>query len=104
MTAGQFYEEAGILFMDLNHKDRSIFIVEKPERNNLSVKGRMLTMICTQELEDIIPVLNRLRENDRKIHKSVLERLSKTFDKCYKINNPSPELNALIEEALRYVE
>lgn len=104
MTAGQFYEEAGILFMDLNPKDRSIFIVEKPQRNNLSVKGRMLTMICTQELEDVIPVLKRLTDNGRKIHKNLLERLSKTFDKCYKINTPNAELKVLIEEALKYVE
>lgn len=105
MGIGQFYEEAAILFIDVNPPPmRNPVILEKLERRDNSPRDRMLSMICKKELEEIIPALKTLSDNHREIPKRLLEKLTKTFDKCYKITTPSEELNLLILEALEYVE
>ena len=102
ITMGQFFEEAAVLFIQINPTDRVIVNLENPERRDVSVKDRMLTLICTQELEEHIFTLKSL--NGAKVHKKFLGRISKTFDKCYKISNPTDELSNLIEGVLKYVD
>ena len=104
ITIGQFYEESAILFMDLNPVNGTVLNVEHPRKNGVSLKDRMLDMICVGELNDMIPSLRKTRERGYDIHKNLLEGMRKIFDKCYKINEPSDELSRLIEEALSYLE
>ena len=104
VTAGQFYEEAAILFMDLNPKQEAFVVIERPYKNGVSLKDRMLDMICVGELTEIIPRLKHASEKGYNIHKNVLESMRKIFDKCYRVSEPSKELSSLIEEALSYIE
>ena len=104
VTAGQFYEEAAILFMDLNPKQEAFVVIERPHKNGVSLKDRMLDMICVGELSEIIPRLKFAKEKGYNIHKNVLESMRKIFDKCYRVSEPSVELSRLIEEALSYIE
>lgn len=90
--------------MDLNPVDGTILVVEKNSLRDSSIKDRMLNMICIQELQEFVPVLKRSKEEGFKLHRVFLDRLRKTFDKCYKVGEPTEELNRLIEEALEYIE
>jgi len=104
ITAGQFYENAGIFYMDLNPiPEGTVLVVSKPEKRN-NLKDRTMILRCIQDLQKLIESLERYTSQRLPIPTNLMEKLCQIFDKYDKINNPSDELNGLIEEALRYVE
>lgn len=104
MTAGDFYEKAGVLYMDVNPApDGVVLFVSRPEGRS-DLKDRMVIQICVQELQELVDGFGRYHAQGLPFPRSLMERLCRVFDKCYKVSNPSDELNRLVEEALNYVE
>jgi len=104
MTAGQFYERAGILYMDLNPLPRgAVLVVSKPEKRS-SLKDRAMNLRCVRDLQSLVEGLERYTAQGLPVPPSLMEKLCQIFDKYYRISSPSDELNRLVEEALRYVE
>lgn len=90
--------------MDLNPlPDGAVLVVSKPEQRN-NLRDRMMDRVCLQELQELLVLLERYNSQLLPVPKNIIERLCKTFDKIYKINNPSDELNELVERSLAYVE
>ena len=90
--------------MDLNPVNGMFLVVEKRNARDPSIKDRVLNMVCIQELQELIPVLKRSQSDEFTLQSGFLEKLRKTFDKYYRVNSPTDTLNALIEEALKYIE
>lgn len=104
MTAGQFYERAGVLYIDLNPPPAgNLLIISEPEQRT-NLRDRMMNQMCVQELQGLVDSLDSYHAQSLPYPKKVMEGLCRVFDKSYKIVNPSDELNALVEEALKYVE
>lgn len=101
MTAGQFYEEAAILFMDLNPVEGAVLIVEKPNKEDPSLKDRMLELMLIPELERWIGSTENV---SGKLHPNKIKRLYKIIEQSGKIYNKSDKMQELLEEALNRVE
>lgn len=101
MTYGQFYEEAAILFMDINPKDGMLLVVEKPNKEDSSLKDKMLELILIPELERWV---ESTRDFSGKIHPNKLKTLYKIIEKSTKIYNKSEKMQSLLEEAVNLVE
>ena len=106
MTAGQLYEEAVILFMDLNPVIGSPLVIEKPEgraRNN-DFEARMSELICIDEMEDFVERVDGIKRSGVEIHRSNIKKLLKILKECNKIKNRSQRLEALMDKAMSYFE
>jgi len=103
MTYGQFYEEAAILFMDLNPKDFSPLVVEqlaRPRQNG--VQDRMQELVCIDEAMELVELLiSDNPENQRKRH-SRRKQFIELLKNCNKIKTWGDTLISLIEEAETY--
>lgn len=104
MTIGQFYEEAGILFMDINPPTNAKLIVNKVEVSQTDLKERVLQQICMNEAETLADNLRKISNQGNGIHPNKLQSIYKFFKEYTKLSNPPDELNALVEEILSYVE
>jgi len=106
ITIGQFYEEAAILFMDLNPVNGSLFVVEKPEKrvNDNGFEERMGELICIDELEDFIERVDKIKNSGVEIHRSNVKTLLKILKNCNKISQRSQHLETLMSAAMSYFE
>ena len=106
MTAGQFYEEAAILFIDLNPVIGSIFVFEKPERQtrNNDFEERMGELICIDELEDFVERVDKIKNSGVEIHRSNVKTLLNILKECNKIKTRSERLETLMSKAMSYFE
>ena len=104
MTAGNFYKNAGILYMQVNPIDGAIIVVEKSNNNRRSLKNRTANITCIYELNEVLPPLRKADKEGYDIHQKLLKRTIQALDKSDKIQNKSDELISLIEEALSYIE
>ena len=106
MTAGQFYEEAAILFIDLNPVIGSVFVFEKPERQtrNNGFEDRMGELICIDELEDFVERVDKIKNSGVEIHRSNVKTLLKILKECNKIKTRSEHLETLMSAAMSYFE
>ena len=106
MTAGQFYEEAAILFIDLNPVIGSVFVFEKPERQtrNNGFEERMGELICIDELEDFVERIDKIKKSGVEIHRSNVKTLLKILKECNKISQRSQHLETLMNTAMNYFE
>lgn len=106
MNVGQFYEEAAILFMDLNPVNGSLLVVNSPEKrmkeNNF--EGRMLELVCIDELEDFIERVDKIKRGGVEIHRSNIKTLLKILKACNKISQRSQHLETLMSTAMSYFE
>ena len=98
ISLGQFYEEAAILFMELNPKDGVYLNVEKPERNNKNMDDRIQEMICVSDLSEF------LQGKRKPLHKKIQRRILGLLKECRKVNNRGEELTALMMEAMELCE
>lgn len=104
MTYGQFYEEAAILFMDINPKSGMSLNVINPQMDENTIEDRMDELICIGNLEDFIRDVKRcISAGGNGLHHSKIKKLRKIINECKKINNRGEKLNKLINEALNYV-
>ncbi len=103
MTAGQFYEEAGILFMDLNPKNGSLLMVSKPITKQNGLKDRVQEIICIGELQEFIDDVDA-RISDNPLHHNWVKRLGKILKRCDSIKHHSDKLEALMLQAVSLVE
>lgn len=104
MTAGTFYEKAGVMFMDLNPVDGAVIVIERPVTRDLSMKDRVLTLMCVQEFEALLPTLKRMKEKGVSFNKKFLTKINRMFDKYFKISSPGDEVKELAEEVLTYLD
>lgn len=104
MTAGQFYEQAGILFMDLNPPpEPNLLIISKPKQKNTSIRDKVKSSILVKKLKPIVAAFRNLKQRGVEPPIALIENLDVMFKKYDKISHPTDELNTLIEEAIEYV-
>ena len=101
MTYGQFYEEAAILFMDLNPVNGALLIVEKPKQHDPSFEDSLQEMIIIDEIEEL---LDNLRRINGKIHYKRKKDFLGIVKQYQKIKVPSDRLQRLVREAKSYFE
>ena len=98
MNIGQFYEEAVILFMDLNPMDGTLLIVERNERESC-LDDQIEEVILIDEFEDAMRVLSP----ERKLHINKKKRLAKLLRRCQKLNQRGERLEELMKTAVSYL-
>jgi len=106
ITIGQFYEEAAILFMDLNPINGTLLVVEKLEKrvDDNDLEARVSDLFYIVELEDFIERVDEIKRSGVNIHRSNIKKLLNILKDCKKINNRSERLDTLMNQALSYFE
>jgi len=103
MSYGQFYEEAAILFMDINPKEFSPLVVEKLERPRQNgVQGRMQELVCVDEFTEFVELLGRDNPDNQRLRSIRRGQFIELLKKCEKIKTWGDQLVALIEEVETY--
>ena len=103
MTGGEFYEKAGILYMDVNPVGNINIMVEFPVEKRRSSKDKISSLVCMRELSKLIPILCDNHNSEKEHHENLLEKLESACVKYEKIKNPTEELEELMSEALSYL-
>ena len=100
MTGGQFYEEAGIMFMDINPPPMAkMHKIIVPERNGYDLDEQIQEIICIDDLETFFKPLT----TGMKLHVNKKKKLFKLLKECKKVNNRGDRLEELMKEALTYI-
>lgn len=102
MTYGQFYEEAAMLFMDVNPKPlpHNITLV-RLERHDQGFEDSLQEMIVVDELEEL---LGKLRLVNGKIHRTRKKDFLGIVKEYKKVKTPSENLQTLMREAKSYFD
>jgi len=99
---GQFYEEAAIMFMDLNPPKAAppIMVVQRGERGQ-SLDEELQEIICVDELRDFLEGVRQLKNS---LHVTRKKEGITILKNCNKVNNRGEELEALMREAILYIK
>jgi hypothetical protein len=100
MSIGQFYEEAAILFMDVNPSDRTVLVVERPERpRQNNIKDEMKSFVCLDSMRDFVEKIEEDDTDNLRLLKIRREKFIELLNDCDKIKTWGDELNELIVKA-----
>jgi len=104
MKAGRFYEQAGLLFMDINPIDGVMIVVENTENGSVqtSIEDKMTEIIIIGELEEWLEIVRPLVNQGVELHKSKIKSLRQIVRETKNLNTRSDKLNQLLQEALEY--
>ena len=95
ITGGQFYEEAGILFMDINPPPMGkLHKIINPERCEQNLDDQIEEIILIDELEDALKHVNP----DRELHLVKKKMFAKFLKRCQKLNQRGERLEELMKE------
>jgi len=102
MAAGQFYEQAGILFMDLNPPpEPNLLVVSKSKQHDQGFEDSLQEMIVVDELEEL---LGKLRLVNGKIHRTRKKDFLGIVKEYKKVKTPSDNLQTLMREVKSYFD
>lgn len=100
ITAGQFYEEAGILFIDINPPPMgTVFNIVTHENGEQNLDDQLEEIILIEELSSEMKHLHR----GKTIHVTKKKRLVKLLKRCQKLDIRGDKLEALMKEAMKYI-
>ena len=104
MNIGEMYENAAILFMELNPPQYGLAVsVTRNERKNSSIRDKIKSSLLIKKVTPILEAFRNLKQRDVEPPTALIEKLDDVFKKYDKISHPTEELNNLIEEAIEYV-
>ena len=99
-TAGQFYEEAGILFMDIYPPPMAkVHNIIVPDREEQSLDDQIDEVILIDELYEAVRTLSP----ERKVHINKKKKLAKLLKRGRKLNQRGDRLEELMLEAVGYL-
>lgn len=97
MTGGQFYEEAGILFMDINPPPMAkVHKIIIPDKGEVSLDDQIEEVILIDELQEVVKLL----PPEKKLHVLHKKKLAKLLKRCQKLNQRGDTLEELMKEVI----
>ena len=102
LSFGDFYEQAAILFMEINPKYESPINVSRPLIYDNDLEQNLSEIIYIGDLEDWLDVVRPIVNQGITLHKSKIKTLRAIIKECKKLNTRSEKLNQLLQEALEY--
>ena len=103
MSYGQFYEEAAILFMDINPKEFNPLVVEKPSRHN-NIKDEMQEFICLEDMREFVVRLKKDDPDNTHLLRARRKNFIELLNDCNKVKIWGDELIALVIKARSHFE
>ena len=105
INIGQLYEEAVILFMDLNPIDFNPINITKQERvTKSSIQSEMQEFVCLDDMREFVERLGRDDKTNNNLYKIRRIKFIELLKECNKVKIWGDELSALVMQARNHFE
>jgi len=105
VTVGDVVVNACFLLMDVEPVEGSVFIVERPPRNNnKNIQSEIQEFICVDEMREFVIRLDKDDPDNQQLLKIRRQSFVKLLKDCNKVKIWGDELSALVMQARSHFE